>query len=146
MSHRGELAVKIDDAAAASAAAKADEKLKPPRLNASGPSPRDEGRVSPRKSQSLTPRKHGPDEPREKFSTTPRKGAPPPDALQAQKKDGKSKSGFLASFFGDGQQSTSPAPERAEPSPNPKGSKRRPGSTSMTSEQLISIRDVRFPF
>lgn len=139
MSHRGEVQVKIDDGGVASQMSKSDEKLKPPRLNASGPSPRDEGRLSPRKSQTLTPRKHA-DETREKSSTTPRKGAAPPEAL---KKDTKSKSGFLASFFGDAQPSSPAAPDRAEASPNPKSGKRRPGSTSMTSDQLISIRDVR---
>lgn len=143
MSHRGDLAVKIDEGGSpAAAAAKSDDKLKPPRLNASGPSPREEGRVSPRKTNSLTPRKHGPDEARTEKSTTPRKEG---SQLQRKEVGSKPKGGFLASFFGDAQPSTSPVPERAESSPSAKGSKRRAGSTSMTNEQLVYIREVRAP-
>lgn len=141
MSHRGDLAVKIDEGGSpAASAAKSDDKLKPPRLAASGPSPREEGRVSPRKTNSLTPRKHGPDEARAEKSTTPRKEG---SQLQRKEVGSKPKGGFLASFFGDAQPSTSPVPERAESSPSAKGSKRRAGSTSMTNEQLVYIREVR---
>lgn len=138
MSHRGEVSVKIEEASAN----KSDEKLKPPRLVTAGPSPRDEGRLSPRKSQSLTPRKNGPDEHREKNSTTPRRNATQGDPLQPLKKESRGKSGFLSSFFGDAQPSAAQT-ERLESSPNPpKVAKKRPGSASMTADQLVSVREV----